>query len=429
MLSSQVLGYPAPHVNSWASGEQPFEDGYVSGTLWNILHYLQELQPERDGDLVIVSSGYDSWFQLPPDVLIQRYHHINEEANMRIRKQMGRAVEAEGISQTIIFSADKRCRPNNKKELACYAVPESPVSQKIYDRRVDPKAAQSPEYLLGTTRPKYLKYGTVVGPVKEMRALYRQAGKKANAYGSKTDLQRIFNEIFGEQEYQRQVMTARHSRTKGLTAWIQSQRRMEKGFAPDPSYQIMDYYRGKPLEFGIGLDYSGLISSSSFGAEQDFAWLHFNSTSDARDAAEKIQVKPPRITSLPDDIRHARPPYFSFNAFGIDLPIGGNWYNVPLLTNVRTGVVPVILHENAGRVGKAGRRDRWWRSMWFQPYLQPLIDANILPSKRPLAVDMKHPRGDFIWFDDEVERRGGRDDDGTWVPWEDICRDANAKVF
>ena len=426
-MSSQVLGYPAPYVHTWGLGRTSVEDGFRVATLWGILHYLQALDASRDRDLVIVANGYDSWFQLPPDVLIQRYHRINEEANKRIKKQMGKAADIEGIKQTIVFSADRHCRPNSQEDLACYMVPESPMSPKLYDRPTNPKTANS-EARLANTPPKYLKHGVVVGPVKEMRALYRQAGKKANAYGPKSNLQRIFNEIFGEQEYQRQVMTARRPRANALSSWIKSQQHMETGLGSDSSLHGMNTFRGKPFEFGVGLDYAGLISQPSVNDQEDFAWLRFNSTTEIRKASQDIHIKHPRITSLPDDLQLARPPFFAFNAFQIDLPTDSTWSEVPLLTNVRTGVVPVMLYDNAGRAGKSERRDDWWSKMWFQPHLLPLIDANLPSSRRPVAVDVNHPQGDIVWFDEEPERRGARTESKDWVPWEDICKNSR-KVF
>lgn len=54
----------------------------------------------------------DIWFQLRPEVLVSRYHSINDAANQRLRQRLGRAVEAENLQQKIIFGAGKRCAPN-----------------------------------------------------------------------------------------------------------------------------------------------------------------------------------------------------------------------------------------------------------------------------------------------------------------------------
>ena len=430
MLSAQVLGYPVPRKHTWGDDHSKVESGFHVATWWKILHYLQDLGSERDRDLVIVASGYDAWFQLPPDVLIQRYHRVNVQANKRIRKIMGKAAEKEDIKQTIIFSADKRCSPNGKEDPACYAIPESPLSKKMYEGHHNPNASRT-ELELSNARPKYLRNGVVVGPVKEMRALWRHVGAKANeahAKGQRTDLQRIFNDIFGEQEYQRQVIAARYSRMKGITSWIRSQRQKEKGFAPDPSYRTMNFYRGKPLEFGIGLDYSGLIAHTTAFIEEDFAWVRYHSSDDINNATQKIQIKKPRITSLPKELELARPPFFAMNNFETKLP-NETWSDVPLMTNVRTGIVPAIVYEDGDRDGRAPRRNEWWHNMWFQPHLHPLVDVNLRGSRRPVAVDAIHPDGGTVWFDREVERRGARTESGDWVPWEDVCKGSDEDVF
>ncbi|KAL9096949.1 MAG: hypothetical protein Q9165_000913 [Trypethelium subeluteriae] len=431
MLSALVLGYPVPTMHVWGqafNNRDLVEGGIHMSTLFGVLHYLQELGSDRDRDLVIIASGSDAWFQLPPDVLIQRYHQINKGANERIKRSMGKAADVEGIKQTILFTADESCKPNSEEEPACYAVPDSPLSPQLYAPYTDRKNS-NPDIQVPRQPPRYLKYsGVIIGPVKEMRALYRRAGKKSNAVGDKTDLQRIFNEIYGEQEYQRKVMAARHSRMESLTKWLRPEREKEKGLATETTYHTMDDYRGKPLEFGIGLDYLGLISHPSASGESDFAWVHYNSADELKNASQRIHVKPPRITALPEDLVLARPPYFAFNAFEIDLP-NSTWSDLPLLTNVRTGVVPAILYDNAKINGRTARRYEWWRQMWYQPDLKSLIKANILPSKRPIAVDTDHPDGDVVWFDKERERRGARTETGGWIPWEEVCRGSYSRVF
>lgn len=89
-----------------------------------------EAQPEANNDnLVIIADAYggfnyhanrkgmdthmegDIWFQLPLEVLIQRYHAVNQAANMDLVGSMGLAYKKEHIKQTILFGSSKRYSP------------------------------------------------------------------------------------------------------------------------------------------------------------------------------------------------------------------------------------------------------------------------------------------------------------------------------
>lgn len=115
MLSAAVAGYPTPTLINWGA---KFDDktlvagGSHLAKISGVLEYLRTLGPERDDDLLLLVDGYDIWFQLRPSALVSRFHAINNEANTRIQQTMGsKAAAAEGITQDIIFSAQKRCWP------------------------------------------------------------------------------------------------------------------------------------------------------------------------------------------------------------------------------------------------------------------------------------------------------------------------------
>lgn len=50
----------------------------------------------------------DVWFQLPVEVLVQRYHAVNGRANRDLMASLGQAYERESIKQTILFGSSKR---------------------------------------------------------------------------------------------------------------------------------------------------------------------------------------------------------------------------------------------------------------------------------------------------------------------------------
>lgn len=102
-----------------------------------VFEYLGKLGTEHDQDLVLMMDGYDIWFQLHKDLLVEHYYQTNAEANKRIQKRMGRAAKIEGIEQTIIFGGRKRCWPNEIHTVACWPLPPSPLPKDMFDDNTD----------------------------------------------------------------------------------------------------------------------------------------------------------------------------------------------------------------------------------------------------------------------------------------------------
>jgi hypothetical protein len=105
LLSAAVLDYPLPVLINWAMEEDPDNEYKMHlAKISGILEYLRGLPPRNDKDLVLVVDGYDVWFQLRPEVLIQRYFEINAQRSAYFaRKFRGDVVKKHNISQTVIF--------------------------------------------------------------------------------------------------------------------------------------------------------------------------------------------------------------------------------------------------------------------------------------------------------------------------------------
>jgi hypothetical protein len=175
---------------------------------------------------LVADCATDIWFQLRREVLIERYHAVNDAANERLLQRLGSAVHAEGLEQTIIFGSGKRCAPNQVQTIGCYPVPESPLPKDTYGNNTDTSLGRNPWYSL---RQRWLNSGFIMGPKGDMRALFKRAAQKAKetqrnmpnddgSHGSDymyhgSD-QALFAVIFGEQEYQREVMRRRHHSIK-----------------------------------------------------------------------------------------------------------------------------------------------------------------------------------------------------------------------
>lgn len=78
----------------------------------------------------------------------------------------------------------------------------------------------------------------------------------------------------------------------------------------------------------------------------------------------------PFARHLPNDIAASTPPMIGVSSGP------GNWGSVPLVTDVYSGVTPVGLHlSDWGGQGKKWHLQNDWRSFWFEPHAQSLLDA------------------------------------------------------
>ena len=166
-MSSVLAGYPTPTMINWG---RVFEDPNLSkggshlAKISGVLQFLKKMDSSHDEDLVLVVDGYDIWFQFGPQVLIDRYHELVREANVRIEERLGsKAVKELGIHQSIIFGAQKECWPGTQDDINCYASPNSTLPEDIYgpdtDALVDDPQNPSVRY-----RQRYINSGTVMGP-------------------------------------------------------------------------------------------------------------------------------------------------------------------------------------------------------------------------------------------------------------------------
>ena len=121
------LGQSARHIADHPSPQDHLIGGGRHVTKIEKTYEWLKAQPDsRKNDLVIVVDAYggfnyhtdpesidahldgDVWFQLPLEVLVQRYHAVNDMANRDLKERLGEAYERAGIKQTILFGANKQ---------------------------------------------------------------------------------------------------------------------------------------------------------------------------------------------------------------------------------------------------------------------------------------------------------------------------------
>ena len=445
LLSSHILNYPPPTLINFGKvfeGEE-WDKGSHTGKIQGVFDFLNQERNVHDDDLVLVIDGYDVWFQLPPEVLVRRYHAIIDEANRRLRREYGTVIQetpwkgntkeiVQRYQQSVIFGADKLCWPNQPVDPACASLPESTLRKDIYGPQTD----MDPEGF--ANRPKYLNSGTIIGPVSRVRAIYRRALEKVEEGRGTVGDQFVFAEIFGEQEQQRMATKAssRAASNKWLlhmsgTSWTNSL----ANYIPHPAPNVTRNSDSK-YEFSIGLDYRSSIFQTMTHSLEDVEFIDFTNTKTLHNAQSRLQIPRPQPLTFPSDLTDARPPYPTNHTItdlaastllptipSLDtLPDGLDWQNLSLATNIHSRHVPTLLHIN----GDKSPLETWWSSMWFQP------DARAL-----LRRYMRTPQP-FLWGtvggeEKTWDKRGGRggvwNTNGRWMAWGKLCKGFEEEVF
>lgn len=380
IITAMALGYPSPiiinwgvdyrDVTGWDGGKNlPKIPGFVD-YLDSVLH--PEAHPSErleEDDLVLMVDAYDMWFQLPAEVLLRRYHAINDEANARLRTEW----PGQGpmpMKQTIIAASGKNCHPSSLSwgsDLHCEVLPDSPLSPDLYGPETEKDMKKHHDH-----RPKYINGGLYIGPAGDMRRMFRRTLEKMQkGLGEGVHLaseQGIPGEVLGEQEVWRR--------------WRRSTEMMADGDDNDALGLI-----GRDFEYHFGLDYRQQLSVQTVWTETadglfDGDFVTLNNHTDIEQHSKALGISTPRLGGVPDDIREA------------SNPLGGtlgapDWGDMALYADFFTSAVPAILHHN----GYKERRVSWWHRPWFHKQLRQLLSVR-LTSREPTTAFATVETGD-----------------------------------
>lgn len=312
------------------------DGGSHIGKVHSIIEYIDHQGTANDEDLVLIMDGYDTWFQLPSEVLVDRYYEILDQADARLVDRLGvkamRQVRKEkignAVSSRIVFGAGKRCAPNQIQTMACYAVPPSPLPEDLYGGNTDTPAG----YNQWTSyRQRYLEAGMMMGPIGEMRRMFSRAGEmidgpeklwqtpgrttidpmddgsKSSKYFYHGSDQSIFAKIFGRQEYIREHLRRRWDPVAGRPGdpkmqttiegmhfndnlhppWAHEQWQQDQLWVARERFltHVPNWYLHLPspdllkkYDFGITLDYFSSLSHQTLNSETDATWLTHSNT-------------------------------------------------------------------------------------------------------------------------------------------------------
>ncbi|KAF4982942.1 hypothetical protein FZEAL_1512 [Fusarium zealandicum] len=384
IMSAVALGYPMPTLLNW-NREYNRPSWHFGGShiakLESLLGGIEALLEDADDDageddIAILVDAYDLWFQLPPSVLLQRYHQLNSEADARVRKQwadlnLNADFPISPPRQDIIITTAKDCFPDahSGSDPRYQHWPESPMPKDMYGEGTDHVSwSIDPARKHRKVRPRCVNSGIVMGSLGALRDTLRRCKEKIDSVAMNgrqlwSD-QALIGEALGDQEIWREW--ARHLGA----SWNGSIAHNDRTSLSPAVRSIADAaLLGRRFEFGIGLDYNFTTVPPTCSSEEDGYFVRLSNDSNVRAESDKAGVPGEvRVHGVPPELRNTRD----------RLLFKTDWGSVPLYTDFFFGVTPVGIHHNAYVGGlKAWRLRNWWDKMWYYPQLRDLITQRL----------------------------------------------------
>ncbi|KAJ9641001.1 hypothetical protein H2199_005669 [Coniosporium tulheliwenetii] len=366
-----------------------------------VYDYLQDAKNNvADEDLVLVIDGYDVWFQLPSEVLIEEYQRLIAEANERSRRKYGPMDDKPWLPRfrhSIVFGADMVCWPNAENSTACRAVPDSPLPKNEHTGQTNTETLIS--------GPKYLNSGAIMGPAEDLMALYEEAMRRPQYHLQHgADDQYVFAEIFGEQECTRGFM---YQSTRSAAARWKDWLSQRLGYStPSTLTQTnLTLIENHRYEYRISLDYaSTLFATFTASTPPSLAFTtHANSSTSL--PRSLLNSAPPSQPLQPPTPQPRSPaPQSQSTTTSTRSPPDTPWSALPLLTS-SSGSIPAGIHFSTHPNNPA------------TPSGQTYGPAALLTASATLPTG---PRGGHggVWTDR-----------GEWMGWSEVCGDWHEEVF
>lgn len=386
--SALLLNYPQPVV-AHLEKQPNIGKGTLprrTNAILAINTYLTETTDMKDDDVVMIVDSSDSWFQLPPDVILRRFHNILRENNRRLRRKYGYVQvdngQSDGVpkfmqkfSQRILFGASKFCWPIRQNDPACLAVPFSTLPPDVYGPYTDISRK------LTTNRPRWLNSGTLIGLAGDVHLLYSHLAEVSRKSDVLVDEWRLLEQTFGEQEYVREL-----DRQTTTPSWLVRLGEIAGIIdKPDISQATMKVVPGKRYDYGIGLDYKSQLFFSIAHSQGDIEWVRYDNLTQMTHAQVMHFVPRETRINLPLDVADSANPFAPrpqstlpkpvtppFNSTWDTLPNfqHNSWRTIPLVTNVHSASVPALLQMNGV---DTVRNPFWWGMMWYPPFSRSLL--------------------------------------------------------
>ncbi|KAF1930042.1 uncharacterized protein M421DRAFT_59348 [Didymella exigua CBS 183.55] len=435
-LSAMLLDYPPPTgVNLHQTFVRPGHKEWQ--TLSGIKEYLHNKKLVHDDDLLLIVDGQDTWFQLPSDVIIMQYEAVVEYANARLLKKYGVDEDKhQRFTQTIVFGAEKSCQGD---ATTCKYSPESILPHHLYGVSEDSNSEKD-------FPARYLNSRVVMGPAKDLRALFDAALKKFQTDGSERQtMQSVLALMFGEQQLRRDAALIKaKSASDKLREWVgktskdhaAAERRLKSANA--------DILPEKTHEYSVGLDYTHtLFQPLALTQSREVLPLKHDNLTDLSlyrhpsTITPHLSLPPTLLASKlpfwsPDLYLHNpspetnKPAYIDELAYDFDLDRLPDrhtlWSDIPLVQNTYTGAIPalVIRHFRDSGATSLSSDQMSFNNLWFAKYKRALLRQYFRTPQSPNGYHNFAVGGDRLW-----DQRGGRGGVWTskeqiWLPWGEV---------
>ncbi|OJD23442.1 hypothetical protein ACJ73_05205, partial [Blastomyces percursus] len=447
IFTAMVLNYPPPTVldlNEPIPKEGKPEQGKWDKPL--AMHsYLTKSTHMKDNDVILIIDGNDTWFQLPPEVMLQRFHDLLKKNNDKLRWRYGSVSRkvaknerksTQRYSQRIIFAVDKVCRPDRPYDASCFAVPHSTLPPDIYGPLTDIGNN------VARNRPRWLNSGSLIGLVGDVKRLYERAAEINSKNIMLAAEQEVLSRIFGEQEFAREL----DRRITRPNWYIHMGELFGILQRIDISRIFVKLVPGRRYEFSIGLDYkSQLLFSMSPHSQHSLEWLHYNNISQLSSAQLRHGVPREARLNLPVDIAKCEnpftpphplatkiPPPYNASVDYLPSPQNESWHTLPLATDVHSTSIPALLHTNIAIPTNSDPKPKadldldplhlWWRHMWFHPWSHALLRKSLRAPRGPSAAYAVLRSGGVEAWDMRGGQGGVWTGNDEWADWVGVCK-------
>ncbi|EDO03511.1 hypothetical protein SS1G_05992 [Sclerotinia sclerotiorum 1980 UF-70] len=287
LISAAILNYPPPTLIGFELEEKEGNDNSSSQHVQDTLNFLNGKEV-HDDDIVLILDE-DTWLQLPVEIIISRFLRNTRDSNASLLKKYGRVdinnsmvdrasskqPRPQKYTQKVLFAAQKECSiRDGPAELACYAnnIPQSTLPKNNYESKTD-------RYEGGIyCRPRFIEGALAVGKAEDVRRVWKKAEELTRLqYKSKEDtsVQKVFAQIFGEQEWNRSQ--SRKASSSKFRIWLEAKFGYGVGVDAPAANNIMFKPEGpsENYEFGIGLDYASGVFQTMQKSSDDLKFVRY----------------------------------------------------------------------------------------------------------------------------------------------------------
>ncbi|KAF7719797.1 Uncharacterized protein PECH_006900 [Penicillium ucsense] len=439
VTSAMILGYPPPTLIGYGHRKPGATELELTvDRITRIRDYLKNKRNVKDHDFVLIVDAQDTFFQLPPRILVERFQNIVRGNNERFKRKYGyAAVEKpdgsrpeliQKYSQRVLFGASKLCYHALKDDPGCVTVPESTLPPDVYGWKTD----THPDGHLN--RPRWLNPGAVIGQAADLRIIYDEVLRlMAQRHTSHSDYQAL-TQMFGRQEVIRELERLRT--VNKAKEWVYGLLGISDAMEIEAISVRLE--AGHRYEYGIGVDYESQLFFNQILSRNDLEWIKFSNITTTSHLQGQFGVPrehrlllPEDIAALPDPFDQTSPstersaaPSFNSTLDNISHTEQHLWSNVSLATNPHSASVPVLLHLN----GDPKLRNAWWEKMWFFPSARALL-RRYVRSAHDLDTAQSALLGGQDWWDMRGGRGGLWTDDENWVTISEVCQGQERDLF